>query len=121
MFHELLVETLQMHAKLLRKVRRSFLGELLNQWLQLGVGYLMRSSRLQPDGRVINIVGAPREFQRKVDIGILPSEPRGHHAHDRISLVDQRNLAAHHRRVAVVMATLRWWAARFSWSTRLIR
>src|ERR1700747_282502 len=100
MLHELVIETFHVYAKLFGEVRRAFLGELLQERLQLRVGCLMRNSRPPPYRRIINIVGAARKFQRKVTIGILPGEPRGHYPYDRISLVDQLNLAADHPRVA---------------------
>src|SRR5690242_15573676 len=102
--HELVVETFHVHAKLFRKMVWTFLRELLEQRLQLRVGRLMRNSRPQPDRRNISVVRAPRQLQGKVDIGIVPCEPRGHHAHDRVALVNQLNLPAQHSSIAVEMA-----------------
>src|SRR6266404_5772588 len=103
LFHITIVETLHANFKLLGKLRRIVPGKLFKQGLQLRVGHFVSNSGFQFDEGTILNIRVIADFQRKVNISVVPGEARRHDPDDRIALVDKLKGAPHYRRVGIEM------------------
>jgi hypothetical protein len=68
---------------------RRLLGKLLNQRLERGVCRIVGNARLQANSNIVRTHRIRSNFQRKIDIGVVPSKARRHYSHDRVGLADQ--------------------------------
>src|SRR5215467_14123889 len=93
-----------MHSEFLGEVRGSLSGELFEERLQLGVGRRVRYSRPQTNARLERYVWIAANLERGIHIGVADREPLGHHANDRVILMNELQSASNHARIRVVVA-----------------
>src|SRR5262249_50166044 len=90
-----------MHAEAVWIPLRRFLGELLQNRLQLGIRLLGSHSRANLDRRPEVNVRVEGDLERQVDVRLAPSEPRRHHPRDQIRLMDELDSPPGDGRVAL--------------------
>ena len=101
MFLKLFVESSDVNSKLPRKVSGSFLGKLLQQRLQFGVGRRESDAWLQFYQRTVVNVRVVADLERQIYGSVFSGEPRWQDSDDRVVLVHKLNSAPYHARVRI--------------------
>ena len=90
LLNKIFIQSDDMELKLRNgEMLRSFFGELLDEGLEGGVGGFMGNSGLQSKSDIVGLDGILRNFQREVDVAVVPSEARGGDTDDGVVLVNQ--------------------------------